>query len=183
MPSKGVRFGLTGTDEWHVTSRVAWKLRRWTCRYGIQQEEFAHDLLPYAVEAARDFDPALGRNKIAHMWTFTWWMALRLLEQQEGIKRRRERCYIPPRDNCPAADHDLQQQEMVRLAMSSITSPRDRAMVTAVMSGMTLSQVGARHGVTRERVRQIAVRGLRQAREALHKEAVRVGSSLDECWL
>jgi DNA-directed RNA polymerase specialized sigma24 family protein len=182
MPSKGVKFGLSGTDEWYVTSRVAWKLRRWIYRYGIKQEEFAHDLLPYAIEAARDFDPSKGRSKVSHMWTFAWWTALRLLDRQEQIKRRRERFYIPPRDNCPAADHDLQQQEIVQLAMCSITSPRDREIVTAVMSGQTLAQVGARHRITRERVRQIALRGLRQAREALRKEAVRVGSCLDECW-
>lgn len=178
---QGQHNGFSYTLEWRMATRVAWRYRSWAYRYGLDNAELAHDLLPAAVIAAKHFDPALGSNKQAHVYRACRWEAVHIFEKMETQRKFRDRYSLRRHGHAARADADLEQREIVQLAMSAMNA-RDRMIVSSLLGGATLRYLAERHGVTYQRIGQLADRAIRDARHALRKEAVRVGSTLDECW-
>jgi DNA-directed RNA polymerase sigma subunit (sigma70/sigma32) len=63
----------------------------------------------------------------------------------------------------------LERESSVRLAVAGLP-PRERSAVLARSSGATLHQAGRVLGVSRERVRQLAVKGMARLRQRVSGE-------------
>ncbi len=184
MP-RGDRGGFTGTIEWRIAMLVAWKYRAWAMRNQLHHEELAHDLLPASVAAVRGFDSALSSSMEAHVWVMCKQQACTILNKRETQRRHlAKHGVLPDRGVAPAASLDIEQREVIQLAMAAM-NPRDREIVTQLYAEGAvdkLAATGRKFGVSGERIRQRVKRAIKTAREALRAEAVRVGSTLDECW-
>jgi len=76
---------------------------------------------------------------------------------------------------------DLETSETVKLAMRAM-SVRQRMVMTATLAGWRTRTICAWLGISEQMVWQDRHRAVIAGRHALRKEAVRVGSTLDECW-
>lgn len=79
---------------------------------------------------------------------------------------------IPSPDLMPSGDDLLESKDRAELARDLLASldPRDRAVIAARFGeeSETLAQIGERHGVSRERVRQLETRALSLLRRRAH---------------
>lgn len=179
---RGQHNGFCYTVEWWACTRVAWKHRSWAARNGLfENAEFARDLLPAAVASVKTFDTALGSDLKGHVYQACEWEAWHILAKLETRKKYREQCALPARPHVARADSEIEERETIQLAMAAMNQ-RDREIITAVLSGTELRAIAVRHGVSFQRIAQLRDRAIRTSREALRREAVRIGSTLDECW-
>lgn len=120
------------------------------------------DAVTQVVRAIRTFDPSLG-NK------FSTYVGGQGRFLRSKLKRsafvERSRAPLPLEDGwaIPAPVDDSCRFHCVTRAVETIADPRQRFVVEARASGMTLQDVGRLIGVSKERVRQIQI----SARESL----------------
>lgn len=173
--------GVTATVEYKVAFAVAWRYRRWAHRNGVSNRELIFDLIPQMVSARKTW-----REDGASLEVYLFGCAVRklgqIMDRPERTRERRERWPHLRHVTTCVPSRDLEQQEIVRLAMAGIANPRDRAALSMYCGGVHLREIGRRLGISGERASQIIDRAIREARHALMREAVRVGSTLDECW-
>ena len=128
----------------------------------------------YALKVGDGFHPAVG-NVVARRAMLT---ELRNAAGGVGSAKLDGQSRTVPIDDVPEGDPTFTRLDdepadsggyspAVARAMAWL-SPRERGVVTMrVLAGMTLDAVGKVYGVTRERVRQIELRGLRKLRDEL----------------
>jgi RNA polymerase sigma factor (sigma-70 family) len=182
MGARKDHIGFTKTIEYRVATQVAWKYRRWLCRGGISPKEYMFDLLPHLVYASQMWRPDHGMAK----WSFLWMRGLQsvisTMDKLDRNKRRRDNWEFLRHEMVYRERHELETTEVAQLAMAGVRSQRDREVLTMWCGGVQQKEIGQRLGLSGERVRQLLRRAIADARHALRKEAVRVGSCLDECW-
>ena len=170
------------TLEYLVAKSVSWKYRGWCHRNGMESHELKRELLPHLFKASLAYRDGTGASRKA----FLWRCALRRVGQiMDPLERTRT-----SRNKWPHLRHvtsyrpaaDLEQDEVIKLALAGIANPRDRTALSMHCGGLTDREIGRRLGISGQRASQIIERAVREARHALMREAVRVGSTLDECW-
>jgi hypothetical protein len=179
MPVKG-----SGKFAKHPAVKVAqdacWKYRGILHKNGIDWNEARWDILPDLLTADLKFDGRGSRGG------FLWLCAQRLVFRLAVKWRDRRRWAV---EHQLRSEHlvavwdeslaDIETDDFAEFALTSLHA-RDRMTVRRQFSGDSFSALGSELGVTRERCRQLQVRGLKHATLAARKEAVRVGSYLND---
>lgn len=153
-------------------------------RYGLEREDAIQEARIGAWRALTKWESAKGSSESAYVWggvlqhLRTWSRTSR----RHGFKRSGSikvgPCEIPASLDAPVDDepevktlHDLlghepEQEEalMCREAASALSSEQ-RSMFLMRIEGMTLEEIGAARGFSRERVRQILLKSVEQVEQ------------------
>lgn len=171
--------GLTKLPQWRATSARIWKYYGILSTNGLDPEEIRGDLLVHLFEQTPNYDAARACFN-TYMWVIAERYIWRRLEMQASRYKKMARFRIERR-TMPAFRPSEEAAEHVRMLMAGLPLRR-RQMVSHYVAGWTLEQMGKRHGVTRERCRQILNKGLRAMRIRAMEIAHEAGVSADEYW-
>ena len=177
--------GWSGTVEYQAASQAAWKWRSLIHNSGIDQTEIVNDLMPEAVKASNRWREMEGGMAQVTFIYRACRQAIWEICRKKLLRKTKLAAYDLRRDNAResgdswSSSKHLEIAELCKAAMGVLSSRR-RTILTLYCAGWKYEAIGDRHGITRERVRQIINRSVDLARIELLRIALASNLDLDD---
>lgn len=170
---------LNHHTERHTAKMLAWKYRNPLFHRGLDLDEVCEDVLVMLFEKKHRYNPDRGASYV----TWCYHLASRYLQrrlQLADANIRRMRKWRPQPLVYNQSNHD--RQETVDLLWRTELSPRQREFLDMWCNGGTLRSIGAKVGLSPERVRQIIAKAIQKMRMQAKRVAVKHRIPFDELW-
>jgi RNA polymerase sigma factor (sigma-70 family) len=171
---------LTHHTEYRTAYLMTWKYRKPLFARGLDRDEIRGDILLLLYEQKPRYDPSRGASYVTWCYMLATHYITEQLRKAEVLSRRMS--LWRPQAMVYHPSHICDRKETVALLWKANLSGRERDWLFMWCNGGTLRQIGAKVGVSAERVRQVVSKATRKMLLHAKRVAVKNRIPFDELW-